>query len=174
MLGPGDPAPAFRVQPIFGLPVHTGGRPLVVLFLRSLSGGLARAAITEAEKALLRLDTAGVGMVAFTRCDLTLARDYVPRQHVLFPIVVEPDNARFDAWGVGRDRGLVRSLLGLRPDTVRTALASLGLARGRPEGGADQLPAEFVVGADGTILYARYGRTIFDLPDVEALCAALP
>ncbi|MES2643794.1 MAG: AhpC/TSA family protein [Myxococcota bacterium] len=174
MLRPGDPAPAFRVQPVFGLPVQTGVRPLVVLFLRSLSGGLARAAITEAERALPRLDAAGVGMVAFTRCDLTLARDFVPRQHVLFPIVVEPDNARFDAWGVGRDRGLVRSLVGLRPDTLRTLLASLTLARGRPEGGADLLPAEFLLGADGRVRYARYARTVADLPDVEALCAAMP
>ncbi len=174
MLRNGDHAPPFRVQPVFGLPVQTGGRPLVVLFLRSLSGGLARAAIAEAERVLPRLDAAGIGMVAFTRCDLTLARDFVPRQHVLFPIVVEPDSTRFEAWGVGRDRGLARSLVGLRPATVRSALSSLGLGRGRPDGGVDQLPAEFVVGADGRIRHARYGRTIFDLPDVEALCAALP
>ncbi|MDP2317683.1 MAG: peroxiredoxin-like family protein [Pseudomonadota bacterium] len=174
MLQAGDLAPAFRVQPVFGLPVQTSGRPLVVLFLRSLSGGLARAAVAQAQRALPTLDAAGVGMVAFTRCDLTMARDYVPREHVLFPIVVEPDGARFEAWGVGRDKGFVRSLTGLRPATVRTAFASLGLARARPEGGVDQLPAEFLVGADGHLRYAHYGRTIFDLPDVEALCAALP
>jgi len=172
MLRPGDLAPPFRVQPVFGLPVQTGGRPLVVLFLRSLSGGLARAAVVEAQKALVTLDTAGVGLVAFTRCDLTLARDYVPREHVLFPIVVEETDARFVAWGVGRDRGLGRSLLGLRPAGIRAAASSLGLGRGRPEGGVDQLPAEFVVGRNGRVVHARYGRTIFDLPDVAALCAA--
>ncbi len=174
MLSVGDLAPAFTVQPVFGLPVKTGGRPLAVLFLRSLSGSLARAAIVEATKALPRIEAAGGAMVAFTRCDLTLARDLVPRNHVLFPVVVEPDGARFEAWGVGRDKGLARSIVSLvRPSTLQTLSAALQLGRARPEGGVDQLFAEFLVGADGRVRYARYGRTIFDLPDAEALCAAL-
>lgn len=174
MLSVGDPAPGFTVQPVFGLPVSTGGRPLAVLFLRSLSGSLARAAIAEATRALPRIEAAGGQMVAFTRCDLTLARDLVPRDHVLFPIVVEPDSARFDAWGVGRDKGLARSLAALtRPATWTTLSAALPRGRSRPDGGFDQLPAEFLLGADGRVRYARYGRTVFDLPDAEALCAAL-
>lgn len=174
MLSVGDVAPAFSVQPVFGLPVATGGRPLAVLFLRSLSGSLARAAIAEATRALPRIEAAGGQMVAFTRCDLTLARDLVPRNHVLFPIVVEPDGARFDAWGVGRDKGLARSLTALAsPATWSTLSTALPLGRSRPDGAFDQLPAEFLVGADGRVRYARYGRTVFDLPDAEALCAAL-
>jgi peroxiredoxin len=174
MLEIGQPAPTFSVQPVFGLPVSLGGRPVVVLFLRSLSGSLARAAIAEATLALPRIESAGGAMIAFTRCDLTLARDIVPRNHVLFPVAVEPDDTRFTAWGVGRDRGLVRSLAALpRPSTLRALATALPLGRGRPDGGVDQLPAEFVVGADGRLRYARYGRTIFDLPDAEALCAAL-
>ena len=174
MLSVGDPAPAFTVRPVFGLPVSIGGKPVAVLFLRSLSGSLARAAIVEVTKALPRIEAAGGQLVAFTRCDLTLARDLVPRSHVLFPVVVEPDGARFDAWGVGRDKGLARSLAALAlPTTWTTLSTALPLGRGRPDGGYDQLPAEFLVGADGRVRYARYGRTIFDLPDAEALCAAL-
>jgi hypothetical protein len=174
MLSIGDPAPAFTVQPVFGLPVSTGGRPLAVLFLRSLSGGLARAAIVEATKALARIEAAGGGMIAFTRCDLTLARDIVPRNHVLFPIAVERDAARFEAWGVGRDRGLATSIAALATPAAWSAVsAALPLGRGRPDGAYDQLPAEFLIGADGRVRYARYGRSVFDLPDAEALCAAL-
>lgn len=174
MLSVGDVAPSFTVQPVFGLPVSTGGRPLAVLFLRSLSGSLARAAIVEATRALGRIEAAGGQMVAFTRCDLTLARDLVPRNHVLFPIVVDADGARFDAWGVGRDKGLACSLPALaRPATWSTLAAALPLGRGKPDGGYDQLGAEFLVGADGRLRHARYARSIFDLPEPEALCAAL-
>ncbi|MFN7142193.1 MAG: AhpC/TSA family protein [Myxococcota bacterium] len=174
MLSVGDLAPPFHVQPVFGLPVTTGGRPLAVLFLRSLSGSLARAAIAEATKALPRLHAAGGQMVGFTRCDLTLARDFVPRNHVLFPIVVEPDDARFEAWGVGRDKALARSAASLlAPASLRTLSTALPLGRARPESGWDRLGAQFLVGPDGRVRYARYARTIFNLPDVEGLCAAL-
>jgi peroxiredoxin len=152
--------------------VATGGSPLVVLFLRGLDGGLARAAIAAAHAALPRLDAAGVRLVAFTRSDLDFARDFVPRHHVLFPVVVDSDGAWFATYGVARDRGLLRSVTGLRPAKVRAAFGTLGRGTGLPRGGADQLPAEFVVDADGRLRYARYGRTVLDLPDFEALCAA--
>lgn len=172
MLQVGDEAPAFRVQPVFGLPVQTGGRPLVVTFVRPLEGGMARAALKALQDAFPRFDGAGIGVVAFTRCDLTLARDWVPRNHLLLPLVVDDEGRWFDAYGVGRDKGLLRSIGGLRPSTLVAAGRALGEGRSRPTGGGDQLPAEFVVGADGRVRYARYGRTVLDQPDVEALWAA--
>jgi hypothetical protein len=174
MLQVGDLAPAFRVQPVFGLPVATGGRPLVVLFLRSLAGGLARTTLAAATRALPRIEAAGGAMVAFTQCDLTLARDIVPREHVLFPIAVEPDDARFKAWGVGRDHRLTGTLPTLlRPAGVRALAGALAQHRGRPSGALDQLGAAFLVGSDGRLRYVEYARSLFDTPDFEALCAAL-
>lgn len=168
----GDQAPAFTVQPVFGLPVSTGGRPLVVLFLRSLSGSIARSVIPAVHTVLPRVEAGGGTIVAFTRCDLTLARDFVPREHVLFPVVVEEDDTRFDAWGVGRDAGLQRSLVALlTPGGFSSALAVLGAGRGRPDGGVDRLAAGFRLAADGRVEQAWYGQTIWELPDLEALCA---
>lgn len=174
MLQVGDLAPPLRVQPVFGMPVKTGGRPLVVCFVRSLSGGFARAAIARLEAAWARFDAAGVGVVVLTRCDLTLARDYVPREHLLVPVAVDPTGAVFDAWGVGRDRGLAGTLRGLRPSHLRGLGEALSHGRARPDGGLDLLPADFVVGADQRLRYVKFGRTLFDLPDIEALWEAVP
>lgn len=174
MLQVGDLAPPLRVQPVFGLPVKTGGRPLVVCFVRSLAGGMARAAIARLEAAWSRFDVAGAGVVAITRCDLALARDYVPREHLLVPVAVDLTGEVFEAWGVGRDRGLGGTLRGLRPGHLRGLGEALAHGRARPDGGLDQLPAEFVVGADQRLRYVKFGRTLFDLPDIEALWEALP
>lgn len=172
MLSVGALAPAFTVQPVFGLPVSTGGRPLIVLFLRSLSGSIARAVVPRVHAVLPRVEAAGGTVVAFTRCDLTLARDFVPREHVLFPVVVESDPRRFEAWGVGRDAGLRRSALALlTPGGIAAASAVLGSGRARPDGGVDQLAAGFRLDADGRIEEAWYGRTIWELPDLESLCS---
>jgi peroxiredoxin len=174
-LSVGDVAPPLDVRPIFGLPVRTpgaaGGRaPLVVVFLRSLGGGNARAAVRALNAAFPRFDTDGIGVVGITRTELEVARDFVPRHHVLFPVVADLDGAIGAAYGIGRDRGLVRSALGLltTPAAVATAASAAWEGRSAPEH-VDRLPAAFVVGRDGTVRYARYARTIWEQPDIEAL-----
>lgn len=175
MVDVGEFAPPIDVRPVFGLPVRSGGRPLVVLFLRPLSGGLARAALAQAEKALPVIEAAGGSIVAFTVADLPLARDVVPRNHVLVPVVAETNFERFDTWGLGRDRGLVRSLPALlKPATGRALRASFALGRGRPQGGLDRLPGWFMLDREGRITHVHRSDTIWELPDPEALCAALP
>lgn len=173
MVRPGDMAPPIDAQPVFGLPVRSGVRPLIVLFVRPLSGGLARAALAEADKALPEVEAAGGAIVAFTVADLTLARDVVPRNHVLVPVIAEPTFARFEAWGLGRDRGLARSLMAI-PDAFRALKGALPLGRGAPDGGVDRLPGWFVLDRAGVIVHAHYATTIWEIPSREALCAALP
>jgi peroxiredoxin len=177
-LSAGDPAPLLDARPLFGLPVRTPGRgggkgPLVVVFLRSLGGGNARAAVRALNAAYSRFDAEGVEVVGVTRSGLEVARDFVPRYHVLFPIVADLDGTITAAWHIGRDRGLARSALALptRPAALTTALTAAWEGRSAPEH-ADALPAEFVVGRDGALRHARYGRTIWDQPDIEALWQA--
>ena len=172
MLRPGDVAPPFDVHPVFGLPVRTGSRPLIVLFVRPLSGGLARAALAEADKALPEVEAAGGSIVAFTVADLTLARDVVPRNHVLVPVIVEGTFARFEAWGLGRDRGLARSMLAI-PDAMRALRSALPFGRAAPTSGVDRLPGWFALDAGGVVTHAHYASTIWEIPSREALCAAL-
>lgn len=172
MLKVGDLAPRLHVQPVFGLPVMAGGRPLVVCFVRSLAGGLARAALEALQEAWPRFDAAGIDVVVVTRCDLTLARDWVPRNHLLVPLVVDSDGHLSDEWQVGHDSGLVKSLVSLRPSGVRALGRALLKGYARPDGDWGRLPADFVIGPDLRLRYVRYGRSVLDQPDLEAIWAA--
>jgi peroxiredoxin len=177
-LSVGQNAPTIDARPLFGLPVRTpgaaGGRqPLAVVFLRSLGGGNARAAVRALNAAYARFDAAGVQVVGISRTDLVIARDFVPRYHVLFPVIADEDGALSASWSIGRDRGLVRSLIGVltRPDALANAASAAWEGRSAPEH-LDQLPAEFVVGVDGRLRHVRYGTTVWDQPDIEALWEA--
>jgi hypothetical protein len=58
------------------------------------------------------------------------------------------------------------------PGQVRAAVDALNLGRAGAGLPSTQLPAFFVVAADGTVKYARYGTSITEQPDIEALWAA--
>ena len=171
MLQVGDPAPALELHPVFGLPVHTAQGTLVVAILRPLSGSTARLTIARLTEALPRFDAEGFRMVGITRTDLTLARDFVPRNHVLFPIVVDDGGAIQAAFGVQSDKGFLKSALALRPGLLQSASEALALGRVWNELPATLLPAWFVL-RDGRVQYAQYARTVLEQPDVEALWKA--
>lgn len=174
MLTPGDLAPAFHVQPVFGLPVAVGEGcpPTVILFLRSLGSSFTRSAVQRVQDSFARFDTIGVRVVAFCRTGLEQAQDFIPRYHILFPVVVDETGQWFDAFAVGRDRSFKGSLRAL-PNQVSEVVAALKLGHGSFDGLRDQLPAAFVVGRDGRVRYAWYGASIFDQPDMEALYQAV-
>lgn len=52
--------------------------------------------------------------------------------------------------------------------------AAAGFAHGPREGEERQLPAAFVIGPDGVILWARYGRNVADAVSPEELLERLP
>jgi peroxiredoxin len=169
-LSPGELASPFDLAPISGPRVRTGRGPLVIAFLRALGGGNARAAVRALNTSFAQFDADGIGVVGFTRTTPEVANDFVPRHHVLFPIVNDPEGRWFDAYGVRRDRALVRSLVGLGPAAARRAITAVWEGRSRPED-PDRLPAYLVLARDGTVSYARYGATIWEQPDVPRLLA---
>ncbi len=176
MLQVGDTAPTLTLRPIFGLtqpvPPGAGGAPLVLCFVRPLASAFSRAAMAAIQERYADFDRAGVPLYVITRTDLTQARDFVPRYHVLAPVVVDQDGSLHDRFGVGVDRGLGRSLAGLAsPATLRSALDALQHGHGKPHPLITQLGAQFVVAPDGRLAMASYDRTIFDLPDLDALLA---
>lgn len=170
----GDIAPAFTASPIFGLPQAVppapGGRAVALCFVRPLASPFTRAAMAAVQARYADFDRLGVPLYVLTQTDLTEARDFVPRHHVLAPVVVDGDGSLRDRYRVGRDGGLARSLTSLAsPAALRRALDALQHGHGRPHSQVTQLGAEFLVAPDGRLAHAHYGRTIFDLPDLDAL-----
>jgi len=157
---------------VMGLPVDMTRQTTVLAFLRPVTGSQPRRAVALLQEAWPRFDAAGIAMVALTDADLTFTRDFVPRYHVLYPLVCDTTGEFFRAYDVQRDRGFTSTAASLRPASMRLALASLELGRDWTTLPSSQLPAFFVVARDGTVKYARYGRSITEQPDIEALWTA--
>lgn len=168
MLQVGDRVPPATLQPVFGLPVEVHQGTNVVAFLRPLTGSLSRAAISRLTEAYPRFDAEGIQVVGVTQTDLTFARDFVPRYHVLFPIYVDENGSMFREWQINHDRGFVGTLRSLRPGTVQAMVDAVQLGRVASALPSSVLPAWFVA-RDGVVAYAHYASSIAESPDVEAI-----
>ena len=166
----GDPAPPFDRQPVFGRRVRVPGpRPVALFFVGGLASPFARAALFAIQERVADLDLAGLDAVAVAPGRLEAARDFVPRHHLLFPLVLDEDGALARQWRIGRDPWLLQTLKGLGRVPLRPALRALELGAGRPDGGGRRLASQFIVDTDGTLRHARHACSILALPDVDAL-----
>lgn len=174
----GDTAPLFTARPVFGLPVdlkaQVQGGPVLLVFVRSLASPVTRALLARLQAAFPRLDERGVRVVAVTTSALEPARDFVPRYHVLFPVICDPTGELFRRFDVPKDGpglALLRCLPGL-PNLS----AALSLGHGRPEPAAwGQRPACYLLDRGGDVVEAWVGSGVWDLPDLahfeEAACS---
>ena len=174
MLRPGDVAPSFVARPVFGLevpvPPPADGRPVVLCFVRNLASPFTRAAMAAIQARYGDFDREGFQVVVITRTDITQTRDFVPRYHVLAPVVVDQDGSLHERYQVGADRslsGTARALLD--PQALGRVFDALQHGHGRPHKDIAQLAAEFVVGPDGRIAFAHYATAVTDQPDLDAL-----
>ena len=174
MLSAGATVPSFSRRPVFGLDVVVPPpqRPIVLCFVRSLSNPLTREALAILQQHWPRFDLEGVQVVAVTDSEPVVAQDFVPRYHVLFPVICDPEHALFQAFQVGGDQALAGTVRALAGGGVRNAFRALRHGHGPLERKQLKLPAEFVVAPDGRLLYSHYGRSMTDVPDVDALIAA--
>lgn len=165
-LKPGDIAPSFRIQPVFGLPLQVPGRRSLLLFLRPLSSPSTRSLLATLQASHRDFDRLQV--VQFTRSSLEQCRDFVPRQHLLLPLVSDPEGQWYRAYGVGD--GLARTFLNPRAFLQYSSRLSMG--HGRPEGALGQQTAALLLDPEAKVLWSWYGRGIFDLPSKEQLSEA--
>lgn len=174
MLRPGDAAPPFVARPIFGLesavPPSADGQPLVLCFVRNLASPFTRASMAAIQDRYADFDREGISVLLVTRTDITQARDYVPRHHVLAPLVVDEDGDLHQRYQVGTDRRLGGTLKAmLDPDRLSAALDALQHGHGKPHRDLTQLGAQFVLGTDGRVAMARYATSVTEQPDLDAL-----
>ena len=181
MLKEGDTAPEFQARPIFGhevdVPDGLDTRPLVLCFVPFLGSPFARRALAMLQERCADFDLIGARLVAITQTDLTAARDFVPRYHILFPVISDPDGQLQSLFDIQEDRFLLSSLrAALRGNShgARPSQSVFEFGVGWFNGPVRQLGAEFVIDHQGTVQYARYASGVMDTPDVEALlaCAA--
>lgn len=172
----GSAAPSLTGQPVFGVPfdLHRSRArgAVLVSFWAPLSSRGTLASLAALTAVWPRVDAEAGGMVAITRSPLEAARDFVPRHHVLFPVLVDEQGETFRNWKVSKATGFSSKLRTARPAFVKRALSVLRNGHALPESNEDQLPAAFVVNASGEIVHAWYGSGVDDVVDAEGLWAA--
>ncbi|MCK6524895.1 AhpC/TSA family protein [Myxococcota bacterium] len=176
MLSVGDIAPPLDGQPVFGLPVALGAaqrHPVAVCFVRHLGSPFCRAALAQLQARYAEFDVVGAQVLVITTSPFEVATDFVPRHHLLFPVLCDPDRVHFEAWGVGIDRALVGTARSLALGGLPELAEGLKHGQGRLDGDPRQLPAWFVVGPGGRVRFARLGAAVTEGPPIDAMLEAV-
>ena len=177
MLEPGALAPAFDAQPVFGvalrIPADLRRGPVAIAFVGSLASPLTRVALGELQAAFADLDRAGVRVLAVSPSGFVEASDYVPRHHLLFPLVLDEDRAIAARFGVADDVSVMGALASLRPATASRALRSLALGVGLKRAPLGVRAALFLLDRDGKIAFSAVASGPFQGLDLAGLSAAV-
>jgi peroxiredoxin len=167
-------APSFDVKPVFGVPLSVSedsqSQPLVLVFVPSLGSAVARSLLAQVQEWVAPFDLAGVRLLAFTRSSARAAQDFVPRYHLRFPLVADPDGVFFSQYGVGvlRPKQFVSSL---RPGAIKEGLQALRFGIGVPEKALFSPPAAFSIAQGGVISHVHIGPNLWSSLPLETLLA---
>ena len=159
MLQAGQQAPQFLRRPVFGLELDleelTSSRPLALVFVGSLGSEQGMRILMSLQSQCSEFEREGVGLLAVTSSGLLLARDFVPRHHLLFPLIADPDGELAEAYQVG-DAGLRHLLQGWSPAGLRSRLRLFQQGLGWQRDPRADLPAAFLVSPGGSLAQVQY------------------
>ena len=168
-------APNFEAKPVFGkrlaLQQEAQKRPIVLVFVPGLASPVARNALAALQVHVAEFDLAGVGLYALTPSTLISAQDFVPRHHLLFPLIADSDRSIHRLYGVGR-LGPKQVLRSLQPESLKQGAATLRQGAGFGLRGTFRAARGFVVGRGGLILHSYCSRSLFQPLPVEELLEA--
>jgi thioredoxin-dependent peroxiredoxin len=160
----GQTAPDFLRPDISGTMIRPNdyrGRYLLLSFYRYASCPFCNLRVHELMQHLTEFDRRGLSLVAVFQSAREGIREHVGKQRPPFPIIPDPGHDIYRRYGV--ETSLPGLLLGL---TLRLGKALRAMARGflpgRMEGSITLVPADFLIGPDGSILLAYYGKDISD------------
>lgn len=167
-----QPAPDFKSKPVFGkmlsLQEEAKQRPVVLVFVPGLSSPIARNVLAALQARVADFDLAGVGLYALTPSTLTSAQDFVPRHHLLFPLIADSDRSIHRLFGVGR-LGPKQAARSLQPESLKQGVSALRQGAGFQIRGTIRSTSAFVVSRGGHLAHIHCGRSLFDSLPVDEL-----
>jgi thioredoxin-dependent peroxiredoxin len=157
-----EEAPEFEAVTYDGREISSDmllGKKTWLCFYRYLNCPLCKKHLFEIGERQKALDKAGLQIFAvFESLRLKFRAD--DRWHFPeFPLICDPDNVLYDAYGVERNLAGVA-----RPSVATAFLKALlgGFTQGSIDGKIARIPAHFLISEDGTVAEAYYGRNIAD------------
>lgn len=166
-LSKGVAAPSCQVVPVgkqqTQLLTLLAGRSTALYFLRDYACVLAQAELKRLVQEKPLFDAAGVQLVAVLDSDATLLDTVSALRQLPFAVISSESGCLYDLYGVGcaadkeslGDTGTMQSIAEAK---------AAGFSHGKDTGSPLRLPAVFLIGVDGRIQKAYYGRLADDVP----------
>lgn len=173
---PGVQAPDLEMQDIDGRALSVEqyrGRPLLLQFYRYASCPMCDLRLHDFSREYPRLQRMGLEVIAVFHSSPGRLRSHFKHRPIPFPIVGDPDRRLYRSYGV--ETSWTRLLLSaVKPRFYWDWLRSM---RHGFFGGLDlhlaSMPADFLIGPDGTVLRVHYGADIGDHMPVHDIENAL-
>lgn len=144
---------------------QTQGKPTLLVFHRYASCAFCSMALSELASVSTALKEQGMEV----KVVLQSAPENVCAENYPFEVICDSQRALYERFSVF-PADTIYALPGDHLHEILPQAAGMLLGTGQPtEGDSLQLPALFLIGADGVIRYAHYGEDLFDLPLKEAL-----
>ena len=174
----GDSAPGFRTVDLLGNSVDLTalrGSYVFLSFFRNSACAICNLRVHELVGRHDQLAQAGVVVVAVFESPVEALRQHVGKQNPPFSLVADHEARLYDLFGVESSQAKLDSTMEL-PGTqqVVAAASELGFPL-TPEPGSNflRMPADFLIGPDGTVMHARYAEYVWDHTPLDAIEALL-
>lgn len=165
-------APNLPIQDAFGASIPlpaTGGRVTLLTFFRNAGCPVCRLRFHELEQNADKLRQAGIASVAVFESDPARLKTYIENAIPYTKLVGDPELKLYNAYGVERSWGGV--FTAMFHGVMGKASAGKKLFNGpqKTDGHMNRMEAEFLIDAQGRILYAHYGAYVGDHTPLERL-----
>jgi peroxiredoxin len=143
----------------------------VLMFLRYIGCPICQMEIAELRGRIGEFTRRKVNLLVVlqsTPANITAA---VSEKDVPFEIVCDPKEKLFALYGV-KPGSIFRYVT---PGSIIQAIRATkrGFRHGKYEGNEKQLPATFIIGTDGRVRWAYYGKNVSDVPKTDKLLAQI-
>jgi peroxiredoxin len=174
---PGTIAPSFSAVDLFGEPVSLEayrGRTVLLSFFRNAACALCNLRVHHLIERRREYQTRGLEIVVVFESPAASLRRYVGTQDAPFPIVADPEATLYDLFGVESSQAKVTATMAMAETAgvvAQAAVAGYELVE-EPDSNFLRMPADFVIGPDGTIVAAHYAQFVWDhlpFPELEEL-----
>jgi Peroxiredoxin len=151
----------------------TEGKPTFLMFLRYYGCTVCQVDMHHLQAKYKEFEEKGAKVLVVLQSKPELIAEQITKETFAFDIVCDPEQKLYKEFEIMP----AKSKLGM----VSTGLFSkmkeakaLGLEHGEYEGDEQQLPALFLLGNSGEIMYAHYAKNLTDMPTLDAMLNLVP
>ena len=157
------------------VPFYTllAGKPTALIFLRHYGCRLSRVDILDYKAGYGKIAQTGGQLILVLQSVRQILKEAQKEEAFPFVMISDPEQELYRRYEVGAAETMEGIGSPSAAEKMRRAVEELGLRPGVKEGNPCQLPATFLLGGDGLVLWAHYGTDGGDVPDVDTLVKML-